>query len=81
MYTNKDSKEKFKKLTSETKQLSQIVDMKKPLDTVKKKFLKRLKGFIYKSFEKVKIVETANKELKYLYDKRRVLRNQKSRST
>ena len=76
MYKNKDSKEKFKKLTSETKQLSQIVDMKKPLDIVTRKFLKRLKGFIHESFNKVKIVETANKELEHLYDKRRALRNQ-----
>ena len=76
-YNSKESKERFQKLTTETKHLSQIVDMKKPLDIVTKKFLKRLKGFIHECFNKVKIVEKSKKELEHLYDKRRVLRNRK----
>ena len=62
-------------LTTETKQLSQIIDMKKPVNIVTKKFLKRLKGFIHECFTKVKIVEKSNKAIEHLYDKRRVLRN------
>ena len=81
MYNNKQSKLKFKKLTTDTKQLSEIVDMKKPLDIVTNKFIKRLKGFIHESFERVKIVEKPNKDLEHLYAKRRVLRNKKDLSS
>ena len=42
-----------------------------------KKLLKRLKGFVAKSFEKVKIRDKPNKDLDRLYDKRRFLRTQK----
>lgn len=76
-YNSKESKEKFQKLTTDTKHLSQIVDMKKPVDIVTQKFLKRLKGFIHECFNKVKMVEKSNKELEHLYDKRKVLRNRK----
>ena len=49
--------------------------MKKPIDIVTSKFLKRLKGFIYKCFKKVKIIDKPNKDLEQLYNKRRLLRN------
>ena len=41
---------------------------------VTKKSLKILKGFIYESFDKVKIIETANKDLEHLDDKRKALK-------
>ena len=64
----------FKRVTTETKQLSEIVDMNKPLDIVTNKFIKRLKGFIHECFKKVKIIDRSNKELELLYNTRRILR-------
>ena len=56
-YNDKEGKAKFKSLTTNTKQLSEIIDMKKSIHVVTKMFLKRLKGFIHESFRKVKIVD------------------------
>ena len=67
----------FKRVTTNTKQLSEIVDKNKPLNTVTNKLVKRLKGFIHECFRKVKIVDRTNKELELLYHKRRVLRQNK----
>ena len=39
-YNSKESKEKCQKLTTDTKHLSQKVDMKKPVDIVTKKVSK-----------------------------------------
>ena len=55
-YNDKIRKVRFKEATTHTKHLSQIVDMKKPIHIVTKKFLKRLKGFIHQCFTKVKII-------------------------
>ena len=76
-YNDKHSKDKFKQVTTNTKHLSQIIDMNKPLDVVINKFLKRLKGFIHECFQKVKIVDRPDTVLESLYNKRRILRNKK----
>ena len=76
-YNDNEGKLKFKKVTSETKHLSEIIDMKKPLDVVTNQFLRRLKGFIHECFSKVKITNHTNKELEKLYDERRILRQNK----
>ena len=76
-YNDNEGKLKFKKVTSETKHLSEIIDMKKPLDVVTNQFLRRLKGFIHECFSKVKITDHTNKELEKLYDERRILRQKK----
>ena len=73
-YNDVEAKKKFKALTTETNEFSNIVDLKKPLDVVTTKFLKRLKDFIHKSFTKVKIVDKPNKELESLYTKQRILK-------
>ena len=44
-----EAKKKFKEDTK-TNELSKIIDLKKPLNIVVKKFTKRLKGFIHKIF-------------------------------
>ena len=67
----------FKELTNNTTQLSKIFETNKSLDVQTKKLIKRLKGFIAESFDKVKITNNSNKELDRLYDKRRLLRAQK----
>ena len=76
-YNDTQAKEKFKRHTSDTKQLSQIIDMEKPFHVVTNKFLKRIKGFIHECFTKVKIVEKPDDVLDNLYNKRRILRNKK----
>ena len=67
-YSDKIGKEKFKEATTHTKHLSQIIDMKKPINIVTNKFLKRLKGFIHQCFTKVKIVDKPDKQLESLYN-------------
>ena len=76
-FNDKESLKTFKDLTTNTKQLSNIFETDKPLNVQTKKLLKRIKGFIAESFEKVKITNKSNKELDKLYDKRRLLRAQK----
>ena len=73
-YNDKDSKNNFKKATTETKQLSQIICQDKSLTVVTNKMMKRLKGFIHQCFKKVKIVDKPNEELNDLYNKRQILR-------
>ena len=73
-FNDKVAKEKFKKLTSNTKQLSSIVDKDKPLDIVTKQLLKRINGFVHECFAKVKIIDKPNKDLERLYNKRTVFR-------
>ena len=73
-YNDKEAKEKFKKLTTDTKQLSSIVDKDKPLDIVTKQLLKRINGFVHECFSKVKLTDKPNKDLERLYNKRTVLR-------
>ena len=70
--------EKFKELTTQTDSLSKIFDTEKELDVQTKKFLKRLKGYMNESFKKVKISNKPDKILNNLFDKRRILRSQKS---
>jgi hypothetical protein len=65
---------KFKYVTSNTTDLSKIIDSNKSIHLVTKKFLKRLKGFMHQCFKKVKIVEKPDEELENLYNKRRILR-------
>ena len=51
-FKDKDAKVNFKKATTETNELSQIIDKEKPLDLVTKQFIKRLQGFIHDNFKK-----------------------------
>ena len=53
-FNDKESLKTFKELTSNTNQLSKIFDTHKDLNTQTKAFIKRLKGFTTKSFEKLK---------------------------
>ena len=73
-YKDTESQKTFKDMTTNTKELSNIIELNKPLDVVAKKFVKRLKGFISKSFKKVRIVDRTDKTLENLYAKRRLLR-------
>ena len=73
-YHDKESKKCFKKVTSDTKQLSNIIDQDKSITVVTNKMMKRLKGFIHQCFRKVKIVDKPNAELNDLYNKRQILR-------
>ena len=65
-YNDKIGKVKFKEATTHTKHLSQIIDMKKPINVVTKKFLKKLKGFIHQCFTKVKIIDKPDEQLENL---------------
>ena len=67
----------FKQLTSNTKQLSNIFETNKSLNIQTKKVLKRLKGCIGGSFEKVKVIMKSNNKQDRLYDQKRLLRAQK----
>ena len=73
-FNDKLAKEIFKKVTTETKQLSSIIDKDKPFDLVTKQFLKRLNGYVHECFKKVKFVDKPNTDLERLYNKRAVLR-------
>lgn len=68
----------FKTLTTNTNQMSKIVDIDKNLNVQTKKILKRLNGFVNQTFKKVKITNNPDVVLEKLYDKRRVLRSQTS---
>ena len=73
-----DGMRKFKELTTHTDKLSKIFDSEKDLDVQTKKIMKRLNGFISESFKKVKISNKPDTVLSNLFDKRRMLRSQKS---
>ena len=47
-YNDVETKKKLKALTTETSEFFNFVGIKKPLDVVTTKFLKRLKDFIHK---------------------------------
>ena len=64
----------FKKATTETNQLSEIIDKKKSIHIVTKQFLKRVKGFVQECFTKVRIEDKPDKELEKLYNDRTLLR-------
>ena len=68
------AKQRFKKATTETTQLSKLIDKEKSIHLVTKQFIKRLKGFVQECFTKVKIEDKPNTELDNLYNKRTVLR-------
>jgi hypothetical protein len=73
-YNDPESLKMFKHETTNTDQLSKLIDMEKPIHIVTKKFLKRIDGFVNQCFKKVKIVETEDKKLQELYNTRRLLR-------
>ena len=77
-FKDKHGQMKLKELTENTTALSKIFDTEKELDVPTKKFLKRLKGYLNESFKKVKISNKPDKTLNNLFDKRRILRSQKS---
>ena len=74
-FKNIESQRKFKEETSYTNELSSIIDQQKPINIVTKKLLRRLKGFIQKSFKKIKITNKPDEILENLYSKRRQLQN------
>ena len=65
-YNDKEAQETVRQVTSDTSNLSEIIDMKKPIDTVSNKFQKIQKGFIHNCFKKVKIIEKPDEMLKGL---------------
>ena len=58
----------FKKATTETNQISKIIDKYKSIHIVTKQVLKRVKGFVQERFSKVQIEDKPDKELKKLYN-------------
>ena len=66
----------FKKVTTDTKQLSSIINKDKPLDIVNKQFLKRLNEYVHECFQKIRIVDKPNTDLERQYNKITVLRTQ-----
>ena len=58
----------FKKATTESKQLSKIINKNKSIHIVTKQFIKRVKGFVQERFSKVQIEDKPDKELKKLYN-------------
>ena len=76
-YKNKESLEKFKKMTSEGNFLSEVFENEnKNIEVKTKQFLKRLKFCITKCFKKIRIKgPKVDEELEELFDKRRILRN------
>ena len=66
----------FKEATTKTNNRSKIFDSDKDLNTQTKKFLKRLKGFVSESFQKVKITNKPDNNLNKFYDLRKILRTQ-----
>ena len=61
-FKDTQSQKDFLKNTEKTKDLIKIFDSKKSLQVQTKKFLKRLDGFIHKSFKKVRISMKGDKE-------------------
>ena len=49
-FHDKDAEQQFKKVTTDTKQLSNIVKKKEPPSMVSKKLIKRIKGFVHETF-------------------------------
>ena len=78
-YNDEEALKTFKQVTTDTNHLSKIFDTDKRVNVQTKKFLKRLQGFINKSFKKVKISNKSDVELDKLYDKRRYLRSNNSK--
>ena len=71
---NLECQQIFKELTSNTDFLSSVFDNDQDLNSITKKFLKRLNGVIHNSFKKIKISERPNKALEELFEKRNLLR-------
>ena len=71
---NAECQRNFKELTSNTDFLSSVFDCNSDLNTITKKFLKRLNGCLHNSFKKVKLSEHHNHELEDLFSRRKRLR-------
>ena len=65
---------KFKEITSENENLSSIFYTNDDLNTCARKFIKKLNDCIYKCFRKIRISDRPNKEIKKLFEKRKILR-------
>ena len=74
-YKNKECQLKFKENTTKTSSLSSIFDTREDLNIATKHFIKRLNGFIFESFKKIRISEKFNSEIVQLFEKRRILRS------
>ena len=74
-FKNKDCQNKFKDLTTQTKELSKIMMKNEDLNISTKKFIKRLDGFILEAFNKIRISDRKNDKIGNLLDKRRALKN------
>jgi hypothetical protein len=71
---NEECQKKFKKYTNITN-MANIIDSKKHLDIVTKKFLKRLDGAIIHCFKKIRDTKNTNNKLEQLYEQLNDLKN------
>ena len=71
---SKKDQVKFKELTNTGNYLSEVFDNDEDLDTSTNRLIKRLENIIKKSFNKIRIKDKPDKELKDLYNKRNKLK-------
>ena len=70
-----DGQKKFKLLTSKPGILSDIFkDDTEDIESLSKKFFKRLNGILHQCFKKIRVTDHENKEITKLFGKRRLLR-------
>ena len=72
---NLDGQKKFKELTSKKGTFTTIFSDKiNDIESIMKKFLKKIEGCLHQSFSKVRVKNKENTELDNLYNQRRILR-------
>ena len=70
-----EGKKKFKNMTKDNTNLSQIFDTEEDINTQTKCFIKKLDGIFHQCFTKVKIGGSVNKEVDELFKQQRLLRS------
>ena len=71
-FNNKEGQKKFKNMTTDNTNLSQIFDTEEDINTQTKRFIKKLDGILHQCFTKVKIGGSVNKEVDELFKQQRL---------
>ena len=71
---DKECQRAFKLEMDNTTELSNIIDKNEDVDKGTKKFLKRLDGFLYKNFKKIRVTNKVNSDLEEMYKKKTELK-------
>ena len=72
---NKECQQRFKAYTSNTKNVSSVLDSEEDIDIFTKRFINKIDGCIAMTFKKVRITHNKKGQLEKLMDKARKLKD------